>query len=494
MAVTLTPNFDVLFQTIPSPYMVLDSKLIYVAANDAYLKVTDRCREDLLGRHIFENFPNDDEGGQLLSASLQRVLETAREDSIALIPYAIPRTPARGGGFEMRYWTLVHTPLLDADGAVAFIAQNTVDVTELQHLRDLAYGSGVAPVLPAEAVLLQRAKEVQRANATLLRESSQLRDLFMQAPGFMAVVTAPDLTFALANNAFHKLIGGRALIGRPLAEAIPEVAGQGFVDLLENVLRTREVFLAEDLSVQLQRTPGAPLEERVINFVYQPMLDSQGQAWGVFVEGNDVTDRVRAERQQKLLVDELNHRVKNTLATVQSIAAQTLRTTTGPEAFRVAFEARLMALSATQDLLTPSAWRSVALRDVIQRELLPHGADRYSLEGPNIALAPEEVLALGMMFHELTTNAAKYGALSAAHGRVSVDWSLSEIAGRPWLSLAWREVGGPKVSPPARRGFGSRLIERSLQTEIGGQAGLEFPEGGLVCRIALPLKGGRDLG
>ena len=199
----------------------------------------------------------------------------------------------------------------------------------------------------------------------------------------------------------------------------------------------------------------------------------------------DETAAKRAEEQRVLLLNELNHRVKNTLATVQAIAAQTLRTNPEPAAFRAAFESRLVALSATHDLLTATNWRGAALRDVAQIEFRPYGPERYSLDGPEVALAPTEALSLGLLFHELATNAAKYGALSGPEGCVEVTWTVAD--GR--LALSWRERGGPKVIPPTRRGFGSRLIERSLKGEMGGEAVLDFAEDGLVCRVTLPLSG-----
>jgi two-component sensor histidine kinase len=197
---------------------------------------------------------------------------------------------------------------------------------------------------------------------------------------------------------------------------------------------------------------------------------------------------VLAERQQKLLLDELNHRVKNTLATVQSIAAQTLRTNPEPRAFREAFEARLVALAGTHDLLTAGAWRGAALRDVAQLEFRPYGPERYRLDGPEVSLSPAEALSLGLLFHELATNAAKYGALSTGQGRVDVAWSVREDGGRR-LALTWTETGGPPVVAPTRRGFGSRLIERSLSGELGGEAVLEFAPDGLRCHVVLPLLG-----
>jgi PAS domain S-box-containing protein len=383
----------------------------------------------------------------------------------------------------MRYWSAVHTPLLDARGEVAFILQNTVDVTELHRLKEIAYGPDAQAPAPGETDLLQRAREVQSANQALLQESTRLRDLFMQAPGFMALLSGPELTFTLVNNAYQKLIGHRPVIGVPVTEALPEVRSQGFVELLQGVMSDRQPFIGRAHSVRLRRAPGAPLEERFVDFVYQPILSPDGEAIGVFVEGSDVTDRVRAEAQQKLLLDELNHRVKNTLATVQSIAAQTLRGNPDPVDFRNAFESRLMALSATHNLLTATNWAGANLRDILASEFHPYAAEHYRFEGPDVSLSATEALTLGMIFHELATNAAKYGALSCAEGCVRVVWSVDD--GR--LALTWREEGGPRVAPPTRRGFGSRLIERSLQAETGGEAKLEFGESGLTCRISMPL-------
>jgi two-component sensor histidine kinase len=390
---------------------------------------------------------------------------------------------------EMRYWSAAHVPLLDAQGRTAFVVQNTVDVTELQRLKEIAYGPSSDEVAPAERDLLQRAREVERANRLLQEETQGLRDLFMQAPGFMAVLSGPDLVFSLVNKTYQQLIGHRAVIGRTLLEALPEVRNQGFGDLLRGVMRTGQPFIGSAVSVMLQRQPGAALEERFVDFIYQPIRAAGGHIWGVFVEGSDVTDRVIAERQQKLLLDELNHRVKNTLATVQAIAAQTLRTNAEPAAFRDAFESRLIALSATHDLLTATNWRSAALRDVLLLELKPFGPERYGLEGPQTSLSPAEALTLGLLFHELATNAAKYGALSTQEGCVDVGWRLVTTAEGAQLELDWIERGGPPVSPPTHRGFGSRLIERSLTGQMRGKAELEFAPDGLRCRIVLPLRG-----
>ena len=482
------PDFEALFRSLPSPYMVLDRDFRFVDANLAYSAVTERRREELVGRNLFELFPNPGESGRRLLASFEKVRDTGQPDSIPLIAYPIPLPVTRGGGFEMRYWSAVHTPLLDGAGRTRFIVQNTVDVTELQRLRQMAYGGGISEgPAPEEATLLQRTQEVERANRLLQEETRSLRDLFMQAPGFMAVLVGPDLVFSLVNRTYQQLIGHRPVIGKPLAEALPEIRDQGFNQLMRGVMSSGEPFIGSAVSVMLQRSPGAPLEERFLDFIYQPMRSADGLIWAVFVEGSDVTDRVRAERQQQLLLAELNHRVKNTLATVQAIAAQTLRVHPDPAAFREAFEARLISLSATHDLLTATSWRSADLGDVLLKELRPFGHERYALSGPRVDLAPAAALAMGLVVHELATNAAKYGALAAPVGQVDVTWSRQPEAAGDRLRLDWTERGGPPVTPPSRLGFGSRLIERSLQGALMGSAALTFAPEGLRCHIELPL-------
>jgi len=200
----------------------------------------------------------------------------------------------------------------------------------------------------------------------------------------------------------------------------------------------------------------------------------------------DITERRKAEARQALLLNELNHRVKNTLAAVQSIAFQTLRSARTPADFRDAFESRLMALSQTHNLLTEENWEGARLRAVLQTELDAFSGDgRTLVEGPDIQLSPKAAVAIGMGFHELATNASKYGSLSTAGGGLTVRWRVEDGC----LELVWREEGGPNVSPPGRRGFGSRLLEQGLSAELGGTVQLNYAEQGLTCVMRLPLAG-----
>ncbi|RDI58915.1 sensor histidine kinase [Microvirga subterranea] len=215
---------------------------------------------------------------------------------------------------------------------------------------------------------------------------------------------------------------------------------------------------------------------------------------GIF---QDVTARKRAEDQQRFLLDELNHRVKNTLATVQSIAAQTLRSADGPASFKEAFEGRLLALSKTHDLLTRKSWREADLHELVKQELAPYRKsrdERVFVRGPNVDLPARYAINFGLVLHELVTNAAKYGALSSPSGRLEVTWTVIENTERPpQLRLHWRESGGPPVEKPKRQGFGSRLIRRSIEGELAGYIVISFAPTGVSYDLSVPLPVERSL-
>ncbi|MBB3017953.1 PAS domain S-box-containing protein [Microvirga lupini] len=219
-----------------------------------------------------------------------------------------------------------------------------------------------------------------------------------------------------------------------------------------------------------------------------------GEGGAVFVKATgvafDITERKLWEERQRLLINELNHRVKNTLATVQSLAAQSFRETgaAGGPNF-TAFQERLFALARAHDVLTRDNWEGAELREIIGEVIEPYcrrSSGRCDIDGPRVRLTPSMALALSMAVHELATNAAKYGALSAAEGQVSISWSV--MPGNPrQLILCWQERGGPAVAFPQRKGFGTRLIERSLAQELAGEVSLAYVPTGVVCTIKAPL-------
>ncbi|HEY1073148.1 HWE histidine kinase domain-containing protein [Brevundimonas sp.] len=496
---TLAKTIDLVaaFDASPNPYMLLDDQLRYAGMNQAYLDVTQRRRSDLIGRPAMEMFdagPGEKaaENARQLLSSFQKVLETGESDHLAVIHYAIP-VPGVDGEvvYEDRYWSCSHTPIIDASGRVTHILQHTTDITELEKLRrqvarqrpnkttsalDSMIGGGV----------FRRAMTVQADNRRLANERKQLLDMFMQAPGFVAVLNGPNHIFQLINGAYSQLIGHRDVTGKAIRDALPELSGQGYYDFLDDVYATGEPFHGRQSPVQLQHTPNGPLETRYLDFMYQPIRDQAGEILGIFVQGHDVTDTVVAAERQKLMIDELNHRVKNTLATVQSIAMQTARSHEDPRSFAETFQSRILSLSHTHDLLTQSHWEGADLRAVLEHETEAHGPNRLSLNGPNVTLDPATAVSLGMIFHELATNAAKYGALSAGDGRVLVDWSVADL-NAPRLDIRWRETGGPAVSPPDRRGFGSRLIERNVRHDLAGTVERHYSGDGFTAEISIPL-------
>jgi PAS domain S-box-containing protein len=218
--------------------------------------------------------------------------------------------------------------------------------------------------------------------------------------------------------------------------------------------------------------------------------DAAGQPlYGIRVV-RDISERWKAEEHQHLLIHELNHRVKNTLATVQSIASQTLRTASTPEAAREALESRLLGLSRVHNVLTRENWEGARLHDIIEEILEPYrviGQARFEIRGPEIQVPPRFALALSMALHELATNAVKYGALSNGTGQVRLTWLGDRTVSPPRLLLRWEERGGPPVPPPSRKGFGSRLIERSLAQDLDAEVRIEYAVTGVVCTVEAPL-------
>jgi len=226
-----------------------------------------------------------------------------------------------------------------------------------------------------------------------------------------------------------------------------------------------------------------------------PIFGDDGRPSHILSISRDVTSERRAQMElleanerQKFLAEELQHRIKNTLAMVGAIANQTMRGDS-VEAARNAFTARLVTLSRAHDLLTQKSWLSAPIGEVVEAALAPHRGGRIDVSGPELLLQPQQALAIALAVHELATNAVKYGALSDAGGKVSVAWSTGDVADVPTFRFAWTEAGGPAVvePKPSQKGFGSRLIERLLSNDFGGAVHVTYAAHGVVCELTAPL-------
>jgi two-component system CheB/CheR fusion protein len=282
-----------------------------------------------------------------------------------------------------------------------------------------------------------------------------------------------------------------------LYNLIPSDQGRPLTDI---VSRLRYSNLREDCRQVLQSLE--PLERRVVrdddttHYLMRilPYRTPESDVDGTIVTFVDVTSIVQAEQHQRLLVDELNHRVKNMLTVVISMATQTLRRTDSLEEFEKSYMGRLHALSAAYSLLSHEGWQKVTLKALLLEELQPFFSPGHSnvvLEGPNVLLNPKAALSLGMAIHELTTNAFKHGALSVSEGTVRIVWHTEQPPDGEVLVLSWSEANGPPVSPPTYRGFGMTLIERGLRQDMSAEVTVTFQPEGVKATLRAPLLVGR---
>ena len=287
------------------------------------------------------------------------------------------------------------------------------------------------------------------------------------------------------NSGAERLFGYTAAeaIGRPVTMLIPPERIDEEPGIIARIRRGERI---EHYDTVRRRKDGSTVD---ISLTVSPIKDSSGTIIGASKIARDITERKLAEQRQQLLVGEVKHRIKNLLATVQAIARQTLKGAPAEE--REAFVARLMALANAQDLLTLERWNRAAVHEVVDRALRPFEAKhnaRFLTKGPeDVWVDAQRASLLTMALHELATNAVKYGALSNGYGVVSLGWEVTGEEDAQSVRLTWRELGGPLVVPPERKGFGSFLIERALQGSGGGGAKLDFNPNGLICSLEVAL-------
>jgi len=271
--------------------MVMTPDFTIVAVNDAHLEATGAVREDIVGRDIFDAFPSnpvhvDGDGVFNVRASMLRVLQTKRPDMMPIQRYDVPTQGRPEAGFTVRYWKPVHFPVLDGSGEIAYIVQHVENVTQAMN--------------DTEHVNEMRAEiSVQAQQISSLR---YIADLFQQAPTFMAVLTGAEHRVAFVNGGYLKLIGHRDIIGKTMAEGLPDATEQGYVTLLDQVFRSGDAYAADGAKYAVQPTPGGPVNERFIDFVFQPIRNAHGELSGILVQGVDVTKRMLDEKRRTALI------------------------------------------------------------------------------------------------------------------------------------------------------------------------------------------------
>jgi PAS domain S-box-containing protein len=339
----------------------------------------------------------------------------------------------------------------------------------------------------AEATLLRSATDVvwrevsrARAEAALHRSEERFRRVFEQANDIILTASLDQMITDCNPAAASAMeLPREEIIGRSMHHFLLPASADQARDMLRHKLEHGGTTHHE---LQVMAHSGRVMSWEINSTL---TLDEGGKPVGLHAIARDVTERRRADERQRLLVNELNHRVKNTLALVQGLALQSFKDGRDPAEARLAFQQRLGALAAAHDLLTRESWEGATLGQLVEEAVghLNAQEPRLAAAGPEIVLKPKAAVSLAMAFHELATNASKYGALSRPGGRVRVHWEPAD--GR--LLLEWREEGGPVVAEPRTKGFGLRMIERALSADLSGTVAIAFAPGGLVCTIDAPL-------
>ena len=327
---------------------------------------------------------------------------------------------------------------------------------------------------------------IERARAERARKISEERFRYaVEASPSGMLMTDGNGHIMMANAQAEKLFGYSRdeMVGRHIEFLIPVRFRKSHPDYRNEFNQqpsTRPMGVGRDLFALRKDGTEVPIEIGL-----NPIQTSDGITTIASVV--DISARKQAERQREILLAELNHRVKNTLAVVQAIAQQTFKDEhSSPEATK-AFEGRLCSLATAHDLLLHSNWEYTSLHELASRVLLAGGVDqqRITISGPPVRVQSRQAVAISMALHELFTNAVKYGALSNDVGKVHLTWRTTQ---EPWIKISWQEAEGPAVQPPTRRGFGSILIERTLGHDLGGDVQIEFRPEGLRCSITAPLE------
>jgi PAS domain S-box-containing protein len=374
------------------------------------------------------------------------------------------------------------------------------DFSQVSEIQRLAHQAGIAferlwdiarkqPPVPRQRLAVQ-GELLQVLGDALLRENYRTRQheqaaAIVNSSGDAIIGIDLNGTIVSWNDAAQRLYGytPEEIIGKPVAVLIPPDRLEEGPGILERIHIGEKV---DHYDTVRRHKDGTAVD---ISLTVSPVRDAEGNVVGASKIARDITDRKRAEAHRDLLIGEMSHRVKNVLTTVQSIASLTLQQSASMEAFKPAFNGRLLALAQAHDLLMDEGWAGTEIGQLVDQILEPHravGRTRIMTNGPRITLPPQAGVALIMILHELATNATKYGSLSVPNGTLGVTWRRDDSGSRPQICLRWIESSGPRVKAPSRRGFGTRLIERSMIHELHGEARLDYREDGFHADLTFP--------
>ncbi|GGG07374.1 hypothetical protein GCM10010924_40180 [Rhizobium wenxiniae] len=411
--------------------------------NDAYAPSIGTKHPRALGRPAKENWAE-------LWDDLEPLLLKVRERGETVVAKDRPFYIERHGVPETVYFDISYSPVSDEQGQVLAVLCIVNETTER-----VGY----------EATLKRLAAIISSSEDAILGI-----DL--------------DMTVTDWNAGAEKLYGFSAeeIVGRTVTILVPDDRIDEEARIVARIKAGERVDTHETVR---RHSSGRLLD---VSLTVSPIYDADGKIVGASKIARDITARKEAERVQDLLIGELNHRVKNVLATVAAIARQTFTGLQDIETERAAFDARLQSLAKAHDLLRRGRWEAAGLRTAVSEALSAYPPEHFDVSGPDIDVSPKAVLALALILHELATNAAKYGALGVSSGRVALSWEVSPSDAQ--LIISWKEIGGPQVVPPTRKGFGSRLIHALSAGQLGGKVHLDYDTCGVSCMIVAPLESG----
>lgn len=444
-----------------------DNPIVFV--NDAFSRLTGYRRDEILGRNC--RFL---QGPETNSADVERIRDAIRRR--VAIEIELLNHKKTGEVFWNR---LLISPVFDDQGSLTYFFASQFDVT-LERDR---------------MVRLQRDRdkletEVADRTADVTRGEQHLK--FVLNAGRLGAWTLHLDDYRLIASDVCKLNFGFSP-GDPFtySDLLDAIAVEDRDRMKSEVQASIESGNQYDVEYRINTPSG---ERRWLHIRGQAFFRADGTPLTMAGVSIDITERKRSEEHRMLLTAELNHRVKNSMAMVQSIAHQTLRSAKTLEEAEKTLDARIISLAAAHDVLTRENWESASLTEVVREALRPFtmmGADRFWYGGPEIRLPPSRALALSLALHEMATNAVKYGALTTANGRVLLNWDIDRSQQPHRFRLQWEEIGGPTVVAPKARGFGIQIIERNLAAEFNGKAAINFRPNGVVLTVnaSLPVQG-----